>query len=314
VNGSPEPHHRAGKAIGPRHRGAFRAAARWAGAGAVVLPLLTAPVPAEADAIARGAYLAEAAGCDRCHTDSQNGGAPYAGGRRLTTEFGVITAPNITPDRESGIGRWSSADFVQAMRWGIAPDDSHYVPAFPFPFYNRLTDRDLADIKAHLDSLPAVSRPDLPGAGSTALWERARAAVAVAATPLPGAWQDDPAQEATWNRGAYLVVSIGRCGECHTPRTFLGAPDPQRFLAGTPSGIDGRRVPNITPDNATGIGYWSEADIVAVLTDGTTPDFAEVGGTMVEIVRNTARLTPDDRRAIAVFLKSIPAAPTPERN
>jgi mono/diheme cytochrome c family protein len=195
------------------------------------------------------------------------------------------------------------------MRWGIAPDDSHYVPVFPYPFYNRLTDRDLSDLKAFLDSLPAVSRPDLKGAGSTALIPRAQAALAVVATPLPGPWQPDPGRDEVWNRGGYLVASVGRCGDCHTPRNWLGVPDSERFLAGSPVGPDGKKVPNITQDTNSGIGNWSEQDIVGVLTDGHTPDFDFVAGPMADIVKNTARLTEADRRAIAVFLRSVPSKP-----
>ncbi len=279
--------------------------------------VLGAGSPSSAEAVARGAYLAAAAGCGGCHTDSERGGQAYAGGRRLATAFGIIATPNLTPDRATGIGRWSGADFIRAMRWGIAPDDTHYVPAFPFPFYNRLTDRDLADLKAFLDSLPAVSRPGIEGAGSTALLARAQVAVAVAATPSPGAWQDDPAKDPVWNRGAYLVASLGRCGECHTPRTLLGAPDPHRFLAGAPAGSDGKpagkKFPNITSDRKSGIGNWSEDDILGVLTTGDTPTFDEVGGSMVEIVKNTARLSEPDRRAIAVYLKSVPAISSAEQ-
>ncbi|MGD9617244.1 MAG: cytochrome c [Alphaproteobacteria bacterium] len=274
--------------------------------------LLGGTAPSRAADPAHGRYLAEAAGCSRCHTATEAGAPAYAGGRGFDTEFGVVTAPNITPDRATGIGGWSTADFIRAMRWGIAPDDSHYVPVFPFPYYNRLTDRDLADIKAFLDSLPPVSVPDPPSAGSMALWERARAAVAVAATPLPGPWPDDPTQNPAGNRGAYLVATIGRCGECHTPRTWLGAPDPDRFLMG---GIDrnGRRAPNITASREAGIGNWSTDDIVTMLTDGTTPNFDEVGGSMAEIVRNTARLSEEDRHAIAVYLQSVRPASGPER-
>ena len=297
----------------PRHipgEGIVRAAL------AAVFLLAPAPAIAAEGAITRGAYLAAAAGCDQCHTDAKGGGPPYAGGREMATGFGIIATPNLTPDRTTGIGRWSAADFTRAMRWGVAPDDSHYVPAFPFPFYNRLTTRDLDDLKAFLDSLPAVSRPALKGAGSTALLARARAAIAVALTPLPGPWQPVPDKDPVWNRGAYLVHSFGRCGDCHTPRTLLGAPDPDRFLAGAPAGPPAwkpEKVPNITPDRKTGIGNWTGDDIVGVLTDGKTPDFEEVRGSMAEIVKNTARLSGEDRRAIAVFLASVPAVSSPEQ-
>jgi len=278
---------------------------------ALALAEVPAGAAAQAEAVARGAYLAAAAGCDQCHTDAEHDGKPFAGGRVFDTEWGKVVATNITGDRATGIGRWSAADFTRALRWGIAPDDSHYLPVFPFLFYNRLIERDLADIKAFLDSLPVVSRPDLTGAGSMALVGRARAALAVVATPLPGPWQPDPDKEPVWNRGAYLVAAIGRCGYCHTPRDAIGAPVAARPLAGTREGPDGKRVPNITPDRETGIGNWTVDDIVGVLTDGHTPDFDFVGGAMAEIVKNTARLSEADRRAIAVYLQSLPPVSTP---
>lgn len=264
---------------------------------------------AEPGAVARGAYLAAAAGCDQCHTDSVRHGRPYAGGRMLETQFGRIPTPNITPDKATGIGGWSLADFRRAMRWGVAPDDTHYLPAFPFPFYARVTEADLADLKAFLDSLPPVSTPDPAGAGSIALLARARAAIATALSPSPGPWRPDPGRDAAWNRGAYLVATVGRCGDCHTPRNALGVPETDRFLAGAAAGVDGRKVPNLTADVKTGLGSWSEGDIVRLLTDGTLPDFDTVQGAMVEIVRNTARLTDADRHAIAHFLLSLPAMP-----
>jgi mono/diheme cytochrome c family protein len=254
---------------------------------------------------ARGAYLAAAAGCDQCHTDSKNDGAPYAGGRAMSTAFGVIATPNITPDPATGIGQWSTADFLRAMRWGIAPDGTHYVPAFPFPSFAALTDRDLLDLKAFLDTLKPVSRPDLRGAVSLALFTRARAAVGAALAanfgPAPPPLGTDPVA-----RGAYLVATVGHCGDCHTPLTWLGMPDPTRYLAGAKGGLWGGG-PNITPDPKTGLGKWSEDDIVSLLKDGATPDGDFVGGAMAEIVRNTARLTEDDRRAIAAYLKTVPA-------
>src|SRR5262249_40678390 len=125
---------------------------------------VSAAVRADEAAVQRGAYLAAAAGCDQCHTDKEGHGQPYAGGRRIKTAYGVIPTPNITPDKKTGIGGWSLADFTRAMRWGVAPDDTHYLPVFPFPFYAGLTDQDLADLKAFLDSLPAVPRSNA-GAG-----------------------------------------------------------------------------------------------------------------------------------------------------
>ena len=117
-----------------------------------------------------------------------------------------------------------------------------------------------------------------------------------------------------WNRGAYLVATVGRCGDCHTPRNWLGAPDPDRALAGASAGGGGQAAPNITPDPETGIGRWSVDDIVTLLTDGQKPDFDFVGGAMGEIVNNTARLSDADRRAIAVYLKSLPPIASPKKD
>ncbi len=252
----------------------------------------------------RGAYLAGAAGCEQCHTDAVNGGRPYAGGRALETSYGTVFSPNITPDRETGIGRWLLEDLEQALRWGIAPDGSHYLPAFPFPFYNRLAPDDLIDLKAFLDGLPAVSQVNI--ATPPTLFSATRAAIAVVAQCFPGPWQPDATKDAAWNRGAYLVATIGRCGDCHTPRNWLGALEPARLLAGTSSGPGGKAVPNITPDPETGLGKWSTEDIVTLLRDGQTPEFDFVGGAMAEVVRNTSRLTDADRRAIALYLRSLP--------
>lgn len=283
------------------------ASARHVAAGIILTLAALAAVPAAADdaAVARGAYLAAAAGCDQCHTDSKNKGTPYAGGRKLASEFGVIATPNITPDRATGIGGWSAADFARAMRWGIAPDGTHYVPAFPFPYFARLSDGDLADLKAFLDSLAPVSQPRLDGAESLGLLARARAAIGAA---LGNASAPPPlAGDAAIARGAYLVAAVGHCGDCHTPRTWLGAPDAGRYLAGSHGGLEGTKAPNITPDRQTGIGKWSEDDVVSLLKEGIEPDGDFVGGPMAEIVRNTARLTDDDRRAVALYLRALPA-------
>jgi mono/diheme cytochrome c family protein len=279
----------------------------WRFVAASVVAMLAAIFVARAkadEAAARGAYLAAASGCDQCHTDSKNAGAPYAGRRVIETEFGALATPNITPDKASGIGAWREADFVRAMRWGIAPDGTHYVPAFPFPYFAGLTDGDLADLWAYLRSLSPASQPNIPGAVSLALLARARAAIgtAIAGNGVPLAMPVDQ----KGRRGAYLVATVSHCGDCHTPLTWLGAPDRDRYLAGSHGGLEGRKAPNITPDPDSGIGKWSEDDILALLKDGATPDGDFVGGAMAEIVRNTTRLTDEDRRAIAAYLKMLP--------
>jgi mono/diheme cytochrome c family protein len=257
-----------------------------------------------------GAYLAAAAGCDQCHTDGKNGGRPYAGGRALETTFGTLVTPNITPDRQTGIGRWSTDDFARALRWGVAPDDTNYLPVFPFPFYSRLSAQDVLDLKAFLDNLSAVSQTNRRS--RRAPFAALRGALAVLATPFPGPFQPDPEEDAAWNRGAYLVATVGRCGDCHTARGWLGGPEAGHALAG--AAVSGQKaVPNITPDPETGIGRWSTADIETLLADGQTPDFDFVGGAMAEIVRNTTRLDDADRRAIAVYLHSIRAVRSQER-
>ena len=254
---------------------------------------------------AHGGYLAAAAGCDQCHTDKEHGGRPYAGGRVLETAFGAIVTPNLTPDPKTGIGGWDGADFERALRWGIAPDDSHYLPVFPFAFYNRLAPQDLRDLKAFLDGLPPVSQSNPASRRNT--FAGLRGALAVLATPFPGQFRPDPARGAVANRGAYLVATIGRCGDCHTPHNRLGGPQSGRALAGG-SAVGGQKAaPNITPDRKTGIGEWSIADIETLLALGQLPNFDFVGGAMAEIVRNTARLDEADRHAIAVYLRSIPA-------
>ena len=191
------------------------------------------------------------------------------------------------------------------MRWGIAPDGTQYTPAFPFPYFARLSDVDLADLKAYLDSLlPVPHRVAAPA--SLALFARARAAIGVAATGIFGQPPALPSGAGPIARGAYLVATVGRCGDCHTPLTWLGVPDSDRFLAGSPGGFWGVKTPDITPAPKNGIGRWSEDDIVYLLKEGGTPDGDFVGGAMAEIVRNTARLTDDDRRAIAAYLKTVP--------
>jgi len=260
----------------------------------------------DADLVARGAYLATAAGCADCHTDAKNAGHPYAGGRSLTTPFGTFYAPNITPDLNTGIGRWSDAQFLTALRHGIRPDGSNYFPVFPYPSFTKITDGDLRAIKAYLFAQPAVRQSNRAHDVAFPFSWRFLLNGWKLLFFSPGPFRPAPERGEAYNRGAYLVTALAHCGECHTPRNWFGATEPSRFLAGTPQGPDGKAVPNITPDPETGVGKWSVEDIVTLLKDGQTPDFDFVGGAMAEVVKNTARLTDADRGAIAVFLRSVP--------
>jgi mono/diheme cytochrome c family protein len=270
----------------------------------LALLLLSAAARADEAAVRRGAYLAAAAGCDQCHTDKAGHGQPYAGGRPLKTAYGVIPTPNITPDKKTGIGGWSLADFTRALRWGVAPDDTHYLPTFPFPYYAGLSDADLGDLKAFLDSLPAVSQPHPAGADSMALIGRAQAAAGIALTPHHDVFKPDPAKDAAWTRGAYLVATVGRCGDCHTQRDPAGRPEARRALGGSDGRFGGNKAPNITAGGE--IGKWSDDDVLTLLKEGQTPSFDFVGGSMAEIVGNTGRLTDADRRAIVAYLRTVP--------
>ena len=260
---------------------------------------------------ARGAYLAAAAGCADCHTDRPHGGRLYAGGRALTTPFGTFYAPNITPDLETGIGRWSDAQFLNALREGVRPDGSNYFPVFPYPSFTKITDEDARAIKAYLFTQPAAKQSnrahDVAFPFSWRFLQNGWKLLFFS----PGPFRPAPERGEAYNRGAYLVTALAHCSECHTPRNWFGATQPSRFLAGTAHGPDGKAVPNITPDSETGIGKWSDDDIVTLLKDGQTPDFDFVGGAMAEVVKNTAQLTNADRHAIAVFLKSVPAVRSP---
>jgi mono/diheme cytochrome c family protein len=256
--------------------------------------------------VARGAYLANAADCVACHTDSEHGGRPYAGGRAIATPFGTFYTPNITPDPDTGIGRWSEAQFLRALRDGVGPGGASFYPVFPYTSFTKIVDDDARAIWAYLSSLPPVRHRD----------RRQKVSFPFSWRPLltlwkwlffdPGPFRPDPHRSAAYNRGAYLVNALAHCGECHTPRNWLGATEPSRFLSGTAHGPDGKAVPNITPDPETGIGNWTEDDIVGVLRNGETPDLDYVTGAMAEVVKSTAKLSDADRRAIAVYLKSLP--------
>jgi mono/diheme cytochrome c family protein len=278
-------------------------------------------MPATVSASALGSHTANlengktmfyAGGCASCHaTPNQEDKTRLGGGLGLKSPFGTFFAPNISPDRNDGIGAWSEADFVTAMWKGTSPDGSHYYPVFPYASYQRMRMEDVRDLFAYLRTLPPVQGKvrdhDLP--------------THFKIRRMLGGWKflfldgrqftPDPSKSAQWNRGAYLVNGAGHCAECHSPRNLLGSiVDGQRFAGGPdPEGGDGW-VPNITQ---AGIGDYSERDIERILETGDMPDGDSVGGSMTAVVGNTSKLAAEDRAAIAVYVKSLPPVEGPKR-
>jgi mono/diheme cytochrome c family protein len=260
------------------------------------------------DAAARGEYIFNIAGCLGCHTVPKTG-QRLAGGRALKTPFGTFYSPNITPDRETGIGGWTDEDFIRALRDGKSPDGTSYFPVFPYTSFTHLTEQDMRDLKAYIDAQPAVSQPNKAHEVSPPFGWRFLLPVWQALFLDKGGLPDEPGRDEQWKRGRYLVEAAGHCGECHSPRNFLGAIDHSRMLAGSPTGPEGKAVANITSDPDKGIGKWSESEITFLLEIGMQPDGDFVGGGMNEVVQNsTSKLTAEDRAAIAAYLRSVPAA------
>ena len=250
----------------------------------------------------RGEYLAKAGGCLGCHTEDKEKAASYAGGRALKTPFGTFYGPNITPHAEAGIGRWTEADFVRALREGRRPDGAHYFPAFPYPSFTLITDADLRDLWAYLRTLPASSRQSEPhDLGFLYRWRF-----------LVGIWKwlfftqgpfvPEPGKSAELTRGRYLITALGHCGECHTPRNFLGAPKKSQFLAGAKD-----VAPNLTP---TRLKSWGDADLRNFLTSGLTAEGDVPAKEMGEVISNTtSQLAPQDLNALIAYLRSVPPLP-----
>lgn len=273
-----------------------------------VLPVLAAFLvgPAMAETAAeRGAAVFAAAGCESCHTHPD--GALLAGGRALETPFGTFHAPNITPDPEHGIGNWEADDLIRALRSGVSPEGDHYYPSFPYTSYTGMTERDIRDLFAYLQTVPAVSQADRPHDLDFPYGMRFGLMFWKWLNFEPGPFEPDPERSARWNRGAYLVEALGHCGECHTPRGAFGGLDESLHLAGSENAAEGESAPNITPAPETGLGSWSEDDVIWLLQIGLLPDGDVVGGPMGEVVEHsTSKLTPADREAIATYLMSLP--------
>ncbi|MEM7522644.1 MAG: cytochrome c [Pseudomonadota bacterium] len=251
---------------------------------------------------ARGERIFDIGGCASCHAapgSEDEARLVLAGGRRLETPFGVFVSPNISPGA-AGLANWSVGDFATAMLKGVSPDGAHYYPSFPYASYVKMRLTDIVDLWAFMKTLPASEAPsgahEIPfpfnlrrGLGA---WKQLYLSQAFVVGP-----ETEPAR-----RGRYLVEGPGHCAECHTPRGALGGLNARLWMSGGPNPSGKGRIPNLTPAALT----WSEADIAAYLKSGFTPDYDVVGGSMAEVVRNTARLTDRDRADIAAYLTSLP--------
>ena len=250
----------------------------------------------------RGEYLAKAGGCLGCHTEEKEKAAPFAGGRALKTPFGTFYGPNITPHPQAGIGRWSEADFRRALREGRRPDGAHYFPAFPYPSFTLINDADLRDLFAYLRSLKPSERQNQEH--DLGFFYRWRFLVGIWKWLFftPGPFVPDPAARPVRERGRYLVTALGHCGECHTPRNFLGASKKDRSFAGAKD-----VAPNLTP---TRLAKKGDGELKEFLRTGLTPDGDVAAESMAEVVQNTtSQLTPADLDAVVAYLRSLPPLP-----
>ena len=290
----------------------FLATGGRAAVAALVSAMLAATLPAEAAdeaQVRRGETVFHAADCAGCHTDAKGGGAELAGGRPLQTPFGTFHSPNITSDRQDGIGGWTEAEFRRALRQGKGRHGEYLFPVFPYPSFTGMTDEDIADLFAYLQSRRPVARPNEPHAVGFPFGWRFLQTFWRTLFFSEGPLVPVDSRSAEWNRGRYLAEAVVHCQECHTPRNLLGGLKTSRAYSGDRDGPDGQKAPNISADAETGIGRWSIEDVANLLTTGQTPDFDYVGSGMGEVVKGTAALSDADRRAIAVYIKSLPAIP-----
>jgi mono/diheme cytochrome c family protein len=253
--------------------------------------------------VERGRYLATASDCVACH--SVAGGQPYAGGLAFKLPFGTIYSSNITPDAKAGIGGWSDAEFVRAMRHGVAANGQDLYPAFPYTAYTHMSTDDVLAIRAYLQTLKPVGSEVAPNQLSFPFNQRYLMRAWKLLFMPRQALEPDPRRSAEWNRGAYLVEGPGHCAECHTPRNLMFAlKSGQKFAGAT---TQGWKAYNLTSDPKAGIGNWSVQEIAQYLGTGHAPGRGAASGSMAEAVSlSLSRLTPADLHAMAVYLKSIP--------
>ncbi len=274
-------------------------------AGFVPLGARGEPAP-DASLIARGKYLVTAGDCVACHTKPGPGGIPFAGGQYISTPFGQMPTPNLTPDKETGLGSWTDDDFYRALHQGIRKDGAYLYPGLPYPWFTRVTRDDVLAIKAYLFSLPAVHAPTPPTRLVFPFTIRAGIAGWNSLYFKPGEFKPDASKSAQWNRGAYLVEGLGHCSDCHTPKNTAQAPiDSEAYSGGK---LDGWYAPNITSDPKEGIGTWSQQALVTYLKTGAYKGRGTVIGPMAQTVHDSlSKLTDQDLTAMAVYIKALPA-------
>jgi mono/diheme cytochrome c family protein len=259
--------------------------------------------------LANGRTAFNAGGCSACHAmPGQPDRLRLGGGVAITSPFGTFYAPNISPDPVDGIGRWTEAEFVAALTEGISPSGTHYFPAFPYTSYRHAKVEDIRDLFAYLKTLAPVSGKvrghDVPFPFNVrrniGIWKL----LFMDSKPFT----PDAGRSASWNRGAYLVGGLGHCAECHSPRNLLGGIIAAQRFAGGPNPEGEGWVPNITQK---GLGDWSQTDIAYFLETGSMPDGDSTGGPMARVIKNTSQLSPQDRAAMAEYLKSLPPVDGP---
>jgi mono/diheme cytochrome c family protein len=294
----------------------FFAAVVVAAVGFAIFWWLTIPVVVAADSLgsyrpnlANGLTTFNAGGCSSCHAvPGQPDRTRLGGGLAIPSPFGTFYVPNISPDPVDGIGHWTEADFVSAVTKGTSPAGIHYFPAFPYTSYQHAKVEDIRDLYAYLRTLAPIAGKvrdhDVPFPfnirRNLGIWKL----LFMDGRPF----RPDRALSERWNRGAYLVNSLGHCAECHSPRNFLGGIIAAQRFAGGPNPEGEGWVPNITQK---GLAEWSEVDIAYFLETGETPEGDKAGSSMASVIRNTSQLSAEDRAAMAEYLKSLPPVDGP---
>ena len=265
---------------------------------------------ASADPVARGQYLTQAADCQACHT--AKGGKPFTGGLAFKLPFGAIYSPNITPDKETGIGGWTDAQFLAALHRGVDDQGERLYPAMPYAAFTYMTDADGLAIRAYLKTLPAVHQATPANTLKFPYNQRSLMKIWSALFNPNHRFQPNTDRSPEWNRGAYLAEAMGHCGDCHTPRNLMQALNNRQKYAGAVAA--GWRAFNITSDRLTGVGAWSDAELAQYLSQGHAPGRGTAAGPMGEAVDlSLSHLTPSDIKALVTYIRTAPAIATPSQ-